>query len=102
MKKDVTEFFKIDLCYRPSHDFIAPLMIVERHRRDTRSRTKYKHHNRHCHFQGQVRDDHQSNVALSACNGIVSFFTRQNIFSVFSVSPVKVFVLAANKTIRLI
>ncbi|XP_055304525.1 A disintegrin and metalloproteinase with thrombospondin motifs 7 [Sitodiplosis mosellana] len=54
----------------PSVDFIGPSMVVERHRRDTRSRTKYKHHNRRCHFQGQVRDDHTSSVALSSCNGI--------------------------------
>lgn len=47
-------------------------MVVERHRRDTRSRKHYKHHNRRCHFQGQVRDDDRSNVALSTCDGIVS------------------------------
>lgn len=58
--------------YRPSVDFMGPSMVVERHRRDTRSRTQYKHHNRRCHFQGQVRDDHTSSAALSTCNGIVS------------------------------
>lgn len=51
---------------------MGPSMVVERHRRDTRSRTHYKHHNRRCHFQGQVRDDDTSSAALSTCNGIVS------------------------------
>lgn len=72
-------FHLIDIISRPSVDFIGPLMVVERHRRDTRSRTKYKHHHRRCHFQGQVRDDHTSSVALSACDGIVSILFTQKI-----------------------
>lgn len=52
-------------------------MVIERHRRDTRSRFKHKHHHRRCHFQGQVRDDHTSSVAISACNGIVSILFIQ-------------------------
>lgn len=55
-------------------------MTVERHRRDTRSRSKYKHHNRRCHFQGRVRDDDASSVALSACNGIVSWINSFKIY----------------------
>lgn len=48
-------------------------MIVERHRRDIRSRKKP--HLRHkCHYQGRIRGHANSKVALSACNGIVSVF----------------------------
>lgn len=56
----------------PSDDFIGSSLVVERHRRDTRSRTKYRRQNKRCHFQGHVRNDHTSSVALSACDGIVS------------------------------
>lgn len=59
---------------RPSsHSIMAPSMVVERHRRDTRSRKKP--HQRHkCHYQGRIRGHANSKVALSACNGIVSVF----------------------------
>lgn len=54
-------------------------MVVERHRRDTRSRKKI-HHRHRCHYQGRIRGHANSKVALSACNGIVSdfliYFTR--------------------------
>uniref|UniRef100_A0A182JAX5 Uncharacterized protein n=1 Tax=Anopheles atroparvus TaxID=41427 RepID=A0A182JAX5_ANOAO len=49
--------------------FVAPLMVVERHRRDVRTRIRpTKHIN--CHYQGQVRGHDKSWVALSACNGL--------------------------------
>lgn len=67
-----------EILFRPSVDFIGPSMVVERHRRDTRSRKHHKHRNHRCHFQGQVRDDHTSSVALSACNGIVSIHKIQH------------------------
>lgn len=65
--------------HRPSHDsFIAPLMVIERHRRDTRSRKNYQHdingrkpNNTVCHYQGKIRNHANSKVALSACNGLV-------------------------------
>ncbi|ETN58597.1 adamts-7 [Anopheles darlingi] len=49
--------------------FVAPLMVVERHRRDVRTRVHpQKHIN--CHYQGQIRGHDQSRVALSACSGL--------------------------------
>lgn len=49
--------------------FVAPLMVVERHRRDVRTRVRPTEHI-NCHYQGQVRGHDQSRVALSACNGL--------------------------------
>lgn len=45
-------------------------MIIERHRRDTRTRKKHTK-KRNCHYQGRVRGDANSNVAVSACDGLV-------------------------------
>lgn len=56
--------------YRSSNDFMAPLMVIERHRRDTRTRKKHPR-KKNCHYQGRVRGDHDSRVALSACDGLV-------------------------------
>ncbi|XP_041764889.1 A disintegrin and metalloproteinase with thrombospondin motifs 7 [Anopheles merus] len=49
--------------------FVAPLMVIERHRRDVRTRVRPMR-NINCHYQGQVRGHDQSRVALSACNGL--------------------------------
>lgn len=46
-------------------------MVVERHRRDLRTRQRHGK-NLNCHYQGHVRGDHLSKVALSACDGLVS------------------------------
>lgn len=48
-------------------------MVVERHRRDLRTRTRHSR-NLNCHYQGHVRGDYRSKVALSACDGLVSNF----------------------------
>lgn len=48
-------------------------MVVERHRRETRTRKKHQRNQHRCHYQGYIRGDQNSNVALSACDGIVSF-----------------------------
>ncbi|XP_055689829.1 A disintegrin and metalloproteinase with thrombospondin motifs 7 [Lutzomyia longipalpis] len=64
----------------PSHEsFIAPLMVVERHKRDTKVRKKYKHSNTSsCFYQGQIRGHHRSKVALSSCNGITGFVATKD------------------------
>ncbi|XP_053669727.1 A disintegrin and metalloproteinase with thrombospondin motifs 7, partial [Anopheles nili] len=49
--------------------FVAPSMIVERHRRDIRTRVHSTQHI-NCHYQGQIRGQDHSRVALSACNGL--------------------------------
>lgn len=56
---------------RPSTSFVAPQMIVERHKRDVRERHKKSHHQTQCHYQGKIRGHDNSKVALSACNGLV-------------------------------
>lgn len=50
---------------------MAPHLIVERHRRDLRTRKRIQKHT-NCHYHGRVKDQSESRVALSACNGLVS------------------------------
>uniref|UniRef100_A0A1Q3G327 Putative disintegrin metalloproteinases with thrombospondin repeat n=1 Tax=Culex tarsalis TaxID=7177 RepID=A0A1Q3G327_CULTA len=58
----------------PSTDsFVAPLMVVERHRRDLRTRSRPKKHVHNCHYQGHIRGHEQSRVALSTCHGLTGF-----------------------------
>lgn len=57
--------------FRPSTRFVAPLMVVERHKRDLRERHKKSHNQTQCHFQGKIRGHEHSKVALSACDGLV-------------------------------
>ncbi|XP_055605600.1 uncharacterized protein LOC129753778 [Uranotaenia lowii] len=58
-----------------TESFVAPLMVVERHRRDLRTRSRSKKHIHSCHYQGHIRGHDQSRVALSACqNGLDPFF----------------------------
>lgn len=62
------------------------MMVVERHRRDTRTRRRSSKNSK-CHYQGKIRGDHQSNVALSACDGLVSSISdlfSLNIFNLIS------------------
>nr|XP_029726865.1 A disintegrin and metalloproteinase with thrombospondin motifs 12-like isoform X2 [Aedes albopictus] len=56
-----------------TESFVAPLMVVERHRRDLRTRARPKKHINSCHYQGHIRGHEQSRVALSACNGLTGF-----------------------------
>lgn len=56
---------------RPSTRFVAPMMVVERHKRDLRERHKKSQHQTQCHYQGKIRGHEDSKVALSACNGLV-------------------------------
>ncbi|XP_039962341.1 A disintegrin and metalloproteinase with thrombospondin motifs 6 isoform X3 [Bactrocera tryoni] len=54
----------------PHTYFLAPSLIIERHRRDIRSR-KAAVPNTDCHFHGKVRGHQDSNVAISTCEGLV-------------------------------
>ncbi|KAI4472733.1 hypothetical protein M0802_016537 [Mischocyttarus mexicanus] len=54
-------------------DFIGSSMIVERHKRDFHIRTSPKNHSTKCHYRGFIRNHPNSRVALSACDGLVSF-----------------------------
>lgn len=66
---------------RPSTGFVAPNLVVERHKRDLRERRKRNNQQTQCHYEGKIRGHQNSKVALSACNGLVSRTkTSQNSF----------------------
>ncbi|KAL7744482.1 hypothetical protein ACLKA6_001855 [Drosophila palustris] len=54
----------------PHSYFLAPLLVVERHRRDLRSRSSPSAHQLNCHFHGKVRGQPSANVAISTCSGL--------------------------------
>ncbi|KAG5674191.1 hypothetical protein PVAND_004173 [Polypedilum vanderplanki] len=73
------ETFHLELL--PSTDFVAPLMIIERHKRDLKERQKRPKKHTQCHYQGKIRNHEKSRVALSACNGLSGYIrTNQNEF----------------------
>ncbi|KAH8420533.1 hypothetical protein KR009_011265 [Drosophila setifemur] len=55
----------------PHSYFLAPNLVVERHRRDLRTRSQLPARHLNCHFQGKVRDQEDTNVAISTCSGLV-------------------------------
>jgi len=57
--------------------FLAPNLVVERHRRDLRTRSPLTPRHLNCHFHGKVRGQMDTNVAISTCSGLVS--SRANI-----------------------
>lgn len=61
--------------HRPHTYFVSDTAVLERHKRDLKTRKKVKsgHHKHHkCHFQGKVKGQADSRVAISTCDGIVS------------------------------
>ncbi|KAH8281238.1 hypothetical protein KR018_001365 [Drosophila ironensis] len=56
---------------RPHSYFLAPHLVVERHRRDLRIRSPPQERHLNCHFQGKVRGQEATNVAISTCSGLV-------------------------------
>jgi len=52
--------------------FLAPNLVVERHRRDLRTRSPLTPRHLNCHFHGKVRGQMDTNVAISTCSGLVS------------------------------
>ncbi|XP_028896402.1 A disintegrin and metalloproteinase with thrombospondin motifs 7 isoform X3 [Zeugodacus cucurbitae] len=62
------ETMHLDL--EPHTYFLAPDLIIERHRRDIRTR-KAAVLSTDCHFHGKVRGQEESNVAISTCEGLV-------------------------------
>ncbi|KAG4065960.1 hypothetical protein HA402_006678 [Bradysia odoriphaga] len=70
---DVNNDTSMHIELQPTNEFIAPMMVIERHRRDLRTRKRHPKNNSHCHYQGHIRDDHHSKVALSACDGLAGF-----------------------------
>ncbi|XP_017135604.1 A disintegrin and metalloproteinase with thrombospondin motifs 7 isoform X1 [Drosophila miranda] len=54
----------------PHNYFLAPHLVVERHRRDLRTRSSLSENHLNCHFHGKVRGQPSSNVAISTCSGL--------------------------------
>lgn len=60
------------LISRPSHSFIGPALVVERHGPEGHSRSRPILEALDCHYIGSVAGQPKSSVALSACQGLVS------------------------------
>lgn len=54
-------------------NFIGPGMVVERRKRDVHVRSRSKNRSSKCHYRGFIQGHPNSQVALSACDGLVSF-----------------------------
>ncbi|XP_075156811.1 ADAM metallopeptidase with thrombospondin type 1 motif B [Haematobia irritans] len=67
----------LHLQLEPHSYFMTPHLIVERHRRDLRIRKRVQK-NTNCHYHGRIKDQPESRVALSACNGLVGHIKTQN------------------------
>ncbi|XP_036320019.1 A disintegrin and metalloproteinase with thrombospondin motifs 7-like [Rhagoletis pomonella] len=67
----------IHLELEPHSYFMAPNMVIERHRRDIRTR-QMAIKGTDCHFHGKVRGHFESNVAISACEGLVGHIKTKN------------------------
>ncbi|XP_067642370.1 A disintegrin and metalloproteinase with thrombospondin motifs 12 isoform X2 [Eurosta solidaginis] len=61
----------------PHSYFMAPHMVIERHRRDIRTRERAIR-SIDCHFHGKVRGHLDSNVAISTCQGLVGHIRTNN------------------------
>ncbi|XP_068158659.1 A disintegrin and metalloproteinase with thrombospondin motifs 7 isoform X2 [Drosophila tropicalis] len=51
--------------------FLSPHLVVERHRRELRTRSHLSDKHLNCHFHGKVRGEPMANVAISTCGGLV-------------------------------
>ncbi|XP_054731026.1 A disintegrin and metalloproteinase with thrombospondin motifs 12 [Anastrepha obliqua] len=67
----------IHLELEPHTYFMAPNFVIERHRRDIRTR-KREIRSTDCHFHGKVRGHSESNVAISTCEGLVGHIKTKN------------------------
>lgn len=64
----------------PSLSFVVPRLWVQRGSRVTRI-ADYKGR---CHYRGVVRNHKMSSVALSTCNGLVSFYNVLSLMNFIS------------------
>lgn len=73
-------FTRADIEYHlhltPVLEFISPKLIIERRKRDIHVRHSINDASK-CHYRGYIRGQANSRVALSACNGLVSFIFRK-------------------------
>ncbi|KAJ8669559.1 hypothetical protein QAD02_000818, partial [Eretmocerus hayati] len=79
-KQEMTLHYRLEIDGREYHlqlepaiDFIAPRMIVERRKREVHRRSTMKNHSSRCHYRGVIRDQPDSQVVLSACDGLAGF-----------------------------
>ncbi|XP_061392659.1 A disintegrin and metalloproteinase with thrombospondin motifs 6-like [Musca vetustissima] len=77
----------------PHSYFMTPHLIVERHRRDLRTRKRLQK-NTNCHYNGRIKDQPDSRVALSACNGLVGHIKTKN--NEYYIEPSKLHAAAHN------
>ncbi|XP_077291043.1 ADAM metallopeptidase with thrombospondin type 1 motif B [Arctopsyche grandis] len=63
---------------RPSHSFIAPALVIERHGADGYSRSRPIRQAADCHYVGSVVGQPQSSVALSACEGLAGMLRTEH------------------------
>lgn len=54
-------------------NFIGRAMVVERRKRSLHVRSPAKNHGSKCHYRGFIKGHRNSHVALSACDGLVSY-----------------------------
>lgn len=56
-----------------AENFISGATVVERRKRDVHVRGPAKSHGSKCHYRGFIKGHRNSRVALSACDGLVSY-----------------------------
>ncbi|KAK9754648.1 Reprolysin family propeptide [Popillia japonica] len=66
------------LVVQPVKHFLAPGLLIERHKRDVHVRLKPKKESIECHYQGHVHGELNSRVAISACNGLAGLIHTTN------------------------
>ncbi|KRT86067.1 hypothetical protein AMK59_1874, partial [Oryctes borbonicus] len=66
------------LVVQPAKYFLAPGLLIERHKRDLHVRLKPKKESIECHYQGHIHGELNSRVAISACNGLTGLIHTAN------------------------
>ncbi|XP_076178913.1 A disintegrin and metalloproteinase with thrombospondin motifs 7 isoform X3 [Ptiloglossa arizonensis] len=69
-------------------DFIGPKMVVERRKRDVHVRSPPKYRSSKCHYRGFVHGHSNSQVTLSACDGLAGMLRSE--YGEFWLEPVAV------------
>lgn len=73
---EITRYLSVNrVCFvnRPSVTFITPALVIERHSARGRTRERPQESATSCHYTGSVRGQPRSNIAISACDGLVSW-----------------------------
>lgn len=70
----ISRFNRVCFVNRPSVTFITPALVIERHSARGRTRERPQESATSCHYTGSVRGQPRSNIAISACDGLVSWW----------------------------